>query len=597
MSREAHIPLALWVCAAILAHMGGGEGAVEVAKTIDDRAQLRAVAHAMRDGLRHADTVFEVLTEDTPATPSEPSSEPPDKDSAASDPAAADAKDEPKPDPAKPDPKKQAKAELEKKPVPVPEPKKEEPHLDPALKPAEKPKPPVVAKAEQAQPAPPAPPPPPPADHRIAVRQHVDPDQEDNPTANRIADDANHVKEETVARIRSHDQDDPNPTPGSQRTPGPRGEVGDSDHDKLAQSEDKKGDPTHGPGEKAEKSTTAEHHNPVAARPTPPATPNAPAAGAAGPGRMAQAPGPRSPATAARAAAPPPVAGGAGPTSPEAIDAAKGGYTLDPANPGGDGRSRIAGRRRPPAPYQSPVSVRAHGLNAPGIAGGPNINLTMAGVEQAVGYDKLKQERAADGEARRSAHRGSFDTNKFERWRAAIENYEPTVKTGNQTALNAARVPFATYINTIHNRIHPIFAEEFLASLDNLPPSHALNKDLVTHLEIVLNKDEGRIVRMGVTRASGVTAFDIVALNSVSRASPFGKAPDAIVSPDGNVYLHWEFHRDPFDACTTRNARPFLLKSAPTLSPAAPPPRRAAPPPSAEGRAGGAPGPLLPLRQ
>ena len=303
------------------------------------------------------------------------------------------------------------------------------------------------------------------------------------------------------------------------------------------------------------------------------------------------------PPQVSRAASPAPLAGGAGPASPEVADSPKGAYTLDPANPGGDGTSRIAGRRRPPAPYQSPVSVRAHGLNAPGDPGGPNINLTMAGVEQAVGHERLKQERAADGEARRSAHRGSFDTGKFERWRAAIENYEPSVKTGNQTALNAARVPFATYINTIHNRIHPIFAEEFLASLDNLPPSHTLNKDLVTHLEIVLNKDEGRIVRMGITRASGVTAFDIVALNSVSRASPFGKAPDAIVSPDGNVYLHWEFHRDPFDACTTRNARPFLLKSAPTLSPAAPPPRRASPPPSLDDRAGAPPGPLLPLRQ
>jgi hypothetical protein len=99
---------------------------------------------------------------------------------------------------------------------------------------------------------------------------------------------------------------------------------------------------------------------------------------------------------------------------------------------------------------------------------------------------------------------------------------------------------------------------------------------------------------MGVTKASGVTAFDIVALNSVQRASPYGKAPDAIVSPDGNVYLHWEFHRDPFDACTTRNARPFLLKSAPTIGvkPAPPPP----PPPAKPGDEAPSTGPLLPLR-
>jgi hypothetical protein len=157
-------------------------------------------------------------------------------------------------------------------------------------------------------------------------------------------------------------------------------------------------------------------------------------------------------------------------------------------------------------------------------------------------------------------------------------------------------VPFATYINTIHNRLHPIFAEEFLASLDGLPPSHSLNQELVTHVEIVLSKDEGRIVRMGITRASGVTAFDVVALNSISRAAPYGKSPDVIVSPDGNVYLHWEFHRDPFDACTTRNARPFMLKNAPTVTPTPAAPKKA--PVLKPGDDGAAvPGPLVPLRR
>ena len=51
-------------------------------------------------------------------------------------------------------------------------------------------------------------------------------------------------------------------------------------------------------------------------------------------------------------------------------------------------------------------------------------------------------------------------------YRAAIENYDPSVKLGNQTALNAARVPFASYVNRMHNRIHPIFADGFLGSLN-----------------------------------------------------------------------------------------------------------------------------------
>ena len=99
--------------------------------------------------------------------------------------------------------------------------------------------------------------------------------------------------------------------------------------------------------------------------------------------------------------------------------------------------------------------------------------------------------------------------------------------------------------------------------------------DIYTSLEIVVNHDQGRIQRMGVTRTSGVTAFDVAALESVYRAQPFGAPPGAIVSPDGNVYLHWEFHRG-LEACGTVNAHPYLLKvqpkSAPVpLEPAAPP--------------------------
>ena len=119
--------------------------------------------------------------------------------------------------------------------------------------------------------------------------------------------------------------------------------------------------------------------------------------------------------------------------------------------------------------------------------------------------------------------------------------------------------------------------------------------DLVTHLEIVLSKDEGRIVRMGVTRASGVDRVrHRRAQLGAAAPRPSARRRTLIVSPDGNVYLHWEFHRDPFDACTTRNARPFVLASAPPVpTPVAPPRRSAGGAPRDEGPT---PGPLLPLR-
>jgi TonB family protein len=202
----------------------------------------------------------------------------------------------------------------------------------------------------------------------------------------------------------------------------------------------------------------------------------------------------------------------------------------------------------------------------------------------AVGVDQLRKEREADGERRRSEHRGSWTASSFERWRSAIENYVSSVKTGNQTALNTAQVPFATYLNSMHNRIHPIFADSFLDSLDRLPPTHPMNdQHLITKLEIILTR-EGHVRKMGVVSTSGITAFDIAALDAVQRASPFGPAPSAIISPDGNVYLHWEFHRDEVYACSTMNARPFLLNlpsqgNDPT-DPALPPGTK--PPPSQE---------------
>jgi hypothetical protein len=215
-------------------------------------------------------------------------------------------------------------------------------------------------------------------------------------------------------------------------------------------------------------------------------------------------------------------------------------------------------------------------------AGGP-YNLDYASFMAATGGpEKLREEARKAHDARLAKHAGSMlDGIDFQKYRAAIENYDPSVELGNQTSLNAARVPFATYINHIHNAIHPIFADDFLSGLDKLPQDAGLNKKgLVTHLEIVLRQSDGKLVRLGITKPSGVTAFEVAALKAVEAAAPFGKAPEIIASPDGNVYLHWEFHRDPFFACTSKNARPYVLKNPPKkkdggvpllMPPAAPP--------------------------
>jgi hypothetical protein len=597
MSRDASIPLVLWISTATLVHAMGGGGAVEAARTITDRASVRSMVNELRQDLAPGEGTIEVITDATQLTPrSEPN--PAENPSAKpldppKDPPKPEEKKEPPkkpppkpivikkveppkkpPEPPKPKPPEPPKPkEVEKKPPPppilplAPQPKKEEKKPPPPPPP----KPPEVAKKEEDKKAP-LPPPPPPPDRRIAVVQDTPKDEPDNKTANRIAEHAHTTKEETVARVRAYDGTAAAKLDGGRM--GQADDKGDSDQDKAGQSEEKAGNKDHAPGENNPKAVASAHVNPA-----PPAPP-APAGASNHAGPPLSVPGntggggnkvaltPPSPQPAAPASP-----GGAGPASPEAHTAATGGWSLDPANPGGDGSSRVAGPKRE-ATYQNPVRVQSMGFGAPGLPGGLNINLTMAGLEAAVGADKLKAERAADGEARRAKHRGANGEKDKLDWRAAVENYEPSVKTGNQTSLNAAANAFATYLNTMHNRIHPIFAEEFLQSLSSLPPGHKFNENLVTFVEIVLNKDDGKIVRAGITKASGFTAFDLVAVSSARRAGPFGKAPDSIVSYDGKVYVHWEFHRDPYDACSSRNARPYLLKapetktdSTPTVTP------------------------------
>src|SRR5262249_18302636 len=153
-----------WISTAVLAHIAMGGGAEQIARFIEDRSDLHYFARAIMTRLQPPP--IEVSFEnEPPATPDQPNK--PEEQ----DPAQAIEK-------RKEEPEKDVKNQhQEKKPEPV------------------KIKLPVMAA-----PTPTTPPQPPPMDHRIAVKQHAEPDQEDNPTAHFIADEANHVKEESVAQ-------------------------------------------------------------------------------------------------------------------------------------------------------------------------------------------------------------------------------------------------------------------------------------------------------------------------------------------------------------------------------------------------------------
>lgn len=537
MSREPHIPLFLWVATAIVAHAIWGGGAHEAAKAIEETLDIGAFAREVQRHVRMHSVPVEVslfeeqeaTLEELPPQESDPvtdSNEVPPEDA----PPETEAVEQKKREEKKPEEKKEPEPEKRRE-----EEKKEEKPADP-----QKAEPPEIVQLK--------------VPNRIAVEQHVeDENQEDNPDAAHIAEHANRVEQETRARITSTDQNARQPSPGGHHV-GSDPEPGNSEESRVAQSEDADGEQDRPPAP------------PAGAEPRPAATPEPPrsaSAPAGGGNNTPRAPAP-SPPRAARAEQL---------ESPDVHEHASGRWSLArPLEP------QAPQKALPPRQNQRPTDFL--GLGAPGTTkSGVNLNLTQQMAVAAVGADQLARERRLDGERRRSAHRGSWKSLGLEHWKPALENYVATVQPGNQTALNTARVPFARYLNAIHLRIHPVFADRFLDSLSRLPGDHPLNReDMSTHLEIVLSKEDGRIVRMGITKSSGVTAFDVGALDSVQKASPFGTPPEAIVSPDGNVYLHWEFHRIPHYACSTYFARPYILKAAPGTAPPNVAPPRTTPP-------------------
>jgi len=176
--------------------------------------------------------------------------------------------------------------------------------------------------------------------------------------------------------------------------------------------------------------------------------------------------------------------------------------------------------------------------------------------------EAIADEQRAD-EARRHGPHKPWNVPDIAKYRDAIEGYVGSVTQGNLTPLNQAAVPFASYLREMHDRIHPYFADGFLDSLHALPKTHPLNDEkLTTRVELALSPD-GHIRRMGVIRTSGVTAFDLSALHSIDMAAPFGVTHAAIRSPDGNVYMHWDFSREEMLACSLRQVFPFILRASP----------------------------------
>ena len=540
--RDATIPFFLWIACAILFHLSGQRSVEQVMTAAEEKRALRNFAAAVQRETRLETRPVEIalLEQKTPEPPA-PTVEP-----------APTTPPKKKPEPPRPKPKPQPELKKLEPPKPVEK-------VEPA-KPVELPKPaeklaeqkPPDKKSEQEKKPPPQLTLPP--KRAIAVRQHVkDENQPDNKDAEFLSEKNNKVEEQSQARITSTDQDSEKPEPGKKHQSADK-EPGNADESRVASSEGTEDEGSPLPPEPQKPSQTARPENKSQVTP--------------------QAPAPASQPKEVRAQTPAPSPNPAEekPTSLPAPNIVSGDQGEPFFSPAPNTSPSVTKKRLPPPPQKNKYSYGMGLGSGQTTPGGINLNLSFNQAEAVIGKEQLVKDRKADSLRLRSKHRGSWEMAGLNKWKSAIENYVPHVKLGNQTALNTRGSPFANYLNSMHQRIHVIFADSFLPALDQFPKGHPLsNYEMHTDLEIILNQNDGGVVTLGIVRTSGATAFDVNALEAVNKAAPFGKPPSEIVSPDGNVYLHWEFHRNPDLACSTWFAFPYILPGPAQVPPPAEP--------------------------
>ena len=130
--------------------------------------------------------------------------------------------------------------------------------------------------------------------------------------------------------------------------------------------------------------------------------------------------------------------------------------------------------------------------------------------------------------------------------KGSLENFIVEIQPGNHTAVNAHRAIYAGYINSIHRRIHKRWADGFLITIDTTyPRSDPLqNPSLNTTLEFIIDASTGEFDAVNLVRSSGEYMFDAEAVATAWAVGKRPNPPPQIVSPNGKIYLHWNFWRD-----------------------------------------------------
>jgi TonB family protein len=146
-------------------------------------------------------------------------------------------------------------------------------------------------------------------------------------------------------------------------------------------------------------------------------------------------------------------------------------------------------------------------------------------------------------------------------WAQAVAGYRPEANSGRPVGWEGAEGELNAYLENVHACVHEAFADSFLTSLEALPKDHPLSDPtLEATIEIVIDGESGALTKAGVVGSSGVPEFDAAAVAAFAHAFPLAPPPEATLSSDGRLYVTWELHRNPEEACRREQARPWKLR-------------------------------------
>lgn len=130
--------------------------------------------------------------------------------------------------------------------------------------------------------------------------------------------------------------------------------------------------------------------------------------------------------------------------------------------------------------------------------------------------------------------------------RESLTSFGHAVNHGNHTGVDPHSKAYGSYVGMIHSKIHMRWADSYLTELDlREPPGSPLNDpELNTKLEFVIRAADGEVEKVNIVRSSGQLRFDAQAVTISRGIGPHPGAPEELVSPDGRVYIHWNFWRD-----------------------------------------------------